>query len=54
MSFRSKGSFDVNHFAKDISMVVDINAAGGVTFDFEETVEQFRKAVADEKFQFNV
>ena len=56
MSFRSKGSFDVNHFAKKyFNGGGHINAAGGVShLTLEETVEQFRKAVADEKFQFNV
>ena len=46
MSFRSKGSFDVNHFAKNISMVEDTSMQrGSVKFDLEETVKQFRKAV---------
>jgi len=56
MSFRSKGSFDVNHFAKKyFKGGGHINAAGGVShLTLDETLEQFKKAIADEKSQFNV
>ena len=56
MSFRSKGSFDVNQFAKKyFNGGGHINAAGGVSYlNIDETISQFRNAVMDEKSQFNV
>ena len=56
MSFRSKGSFDVNQFAKKyFNGGGHINAAGGVSsLNLNETVAQLRNAVMQEKFQFNV
>ena len=56
MSFRSKGSFDVNRFAKKyFNGGGHINAAGGVShLTLEETVEQFINAVVDNKAQFHV
>ena len=56
MSFRSKGSFDVNQFAKKyFNGGGHINAAGGVShLSLAETVAQFRKAIAEEKSHFNV
>ena len=54
MSFRSKGSFDVNKFAKKhFNGGGHINAAGGVSsLTLDETVEQFIKVIAEEKSQF--
>ena len=56
MSFRSKGSFDVNQFAKKhFNGGGHINAAGGVShLTLAETVSRFRNAVADEKSYFDV
>ena len=56
MSFRSKGSFDVNQFAKKyFNGGGHINAAGGVSYlNLDETAAQFRNAVMYEKSQFNV
>ncbi|MEC9135617.1 MAG: bifunctional oligoribonuclease/PAP phosphatase NrnA [Bacteroidota bacterium] len=56
MSFRSKGSFDVNHFAKKyFNGGGHVNAAGGVSdLTLNETVDQFLKAIAYEKSQFNI
>jgi bifunctional oligoribonuclease and PAP phosphatase NrnA len=56
MSFRSKESFDVNQFAKKyFNGGGHINAAGGVSYlNIDETTAQFRNAVMDEKYQFNV
>jgi len=56
MSFRSKGSFDVNHFAKKyFNGGGHVNAAGGVSYlTLNETVDQFLKAIAYEKSQFNI
>ena len=56
MSFRSKGSFDVNQFAKKyFNGGGHINAAGGVSYlNLDETAAQFRNAVMHEKSQFNV
>jgi len=54
MSFRSKGSFDVNKFAKKhFNGGGHINAAGGMSsLTLDETVEQFIKVIAEEKSQF--
>ena len=54
MSFRSKGSFDVNKFAKKyFNGGGHINAAGGVSnLTLDQTVEQFIKVIAEEKSQF--
>ena len=54
MSFRSKGSFDVNKFAKKyFNGGGHINAAGGVSnLTLDETVEHFIKVLAEEKSQF--
>ena len=56
MSFRSKGSFDVNQFAKKyFNGGGHINAAGGVSqLSIEETVSQFRNAITKEKSHFDV
>ena len=56
MSFRSKGSFDVNQFAKKyFNGGGHINAAGGVSHSpLAETVSQFRNAIAQEKSHFDV
>tara|TARA_B100001175_G_C19491676_1_gene632945 strand:- start:524 stop:1537 length:1014 start_codon:yes stop_codon:yes gene_type:complete len=56
MSFRSKGSFDVNQFAKKyFNGGGHINAAGGISsLNLDETEAKFRNAVIDEKSQFNV
>jgi|TARA_B100001059_G_scaffold50628_1_gene43845 phosphoesterase RecJ-like protein len=56
MSFRSKGSFDVNQFAKKyFNGGGHINAAGGVSYlNLDETAAQFTNAVMHEKSQFNV
>ena len=51
-----KGSFDVNHFAKKyFNGGGHVNAAGGVSdLTLNETVDQFLKAIAYEKSQFNI
>ena len=55
MSFRSKGTFDVNQFAKKyFNGGGHVNAAGGVSqFPLEETVVNFLNAVEKEKSLFN-
>ena len=55
MSFRSKGTFDVNQFAKKyFNGGGHVNAAGGVSqFTLEETVLNFLNAVEKEKSLFN-
>jgi phosphoesterase RecJ-like protein len=54
MSFRSKGSFSVNEFArKYFQGGGHLNAAGGMSTDsISETVELFNKAVAEVSSQF--
>ena len=56
MSFRSKGSFDVNKFAKKyFNGGGHINAAGGVSsLTLDETVEQFIKVIAEKNHNFMV
>ena len=56
MSFRSKGSFDVNKFAKKyFNGGGHINAAGGLSnLTLDETVEQLIKVIAEEKSKFYV
>ena len=56
ISFRSKGSFDVNEFAKKyFNGGGHINAAGGVSqLTLEETVSKFRNAINKEKSHFDV
>ena len=54
MSFRSKGSFSVNEFArKYFQGGGHLNAAGGMSTDsISETIELFNKAVAEVSSQF--
>lgn len=54
MSFRSKGSFSVNEFARTYFQGGGhLNAAGGMSTDsISETVERFHKAVAEVSSQF--
>jgi phosphoesterase RecJ-like protein len=56
ISFRSKGSFDVNEFAKKyFNGGGHINAAGGFSqLTLEETVSKFRNAINKEKSHFDV
>ncbi|MDA0936153.1 MAG: bifunctional oligoribonuclease/PAP phosphatase NrnA [Bacteroidetes bacterium] len=56
MSFRSKGTFDVNQFAKKyFNGGGHINAAGGISStSLENTVTQLRNSIENEKSQFDV
>ena len=56
MSFRSKGSFDVNQFAKKyFNGGGHMNAAGGISYlNLHETILQFKKVIIAEKSRFNV
>ena len=56
MSFRSKGGFSVNDFArKYFNGGGHINAAGGFSqLTLEETVSKFRNAINKEKSHFDV
>jgi phosphoesterase RecJ-like protein len=55
MSFRSKGTFDVNQFAKKyFGGGGHINAAGGVLrSSLDKTIEHFLSSIAKEKSQFD-
>ena len=55
MSFRSKGDFSVNDFARTyFEGGGHHNAAGGMsTTSMEETVQRFKKAVEEVKNQFH-
>jgi phosphoesterase RecJ-like protein len=54
MSFRSKGSFSVNEFARTYFQGGGhINAAGGMSTDsMSKTVEQFKKATTEISSKF--
>ena len=54
ISFRSKGSFSVNEFArKYFQGGGHLNAAGGMsTESMDKTVQRFNKAVQEISFQF--
>jgi phosphoesterase RecJ-like protein len=56
MSFRSKGTFDVNQFAKKyFNGGGHINAAGGISStSLKNTVTQLRNSIENEKSQFDV
>jgi phosphoesterase RecJ-like protein len=56
ISFRSKGSFDVNQFAKKyFNGGGHINSAGGLSStSLENTVTHFRNSIENEKDQFHV